>query len=433
MKYLALCLFATTSIFGQMETETTQDTEQTEKKEAIAQPQKSEAHECAPCNPCQPPAVCKPVPQPRCGTLQEPQPPIVCAYNAPAEIYIGMDEDCDFFGIASFIYWQPLQDHMAIGLTDNLTLLGVGPEANSIQGSFIEMDFDFKPGFQIGLGMNLAWDDWDGFLEYTRVHGSHFARSNGPLSSPSIFATWGHPFLMNGAIDSLGGVTGIGGQVFNTAKGHYRNHLDFLDIDLGRKYYVGKKLVFRSAFGARAAWILQSMHAKYVNNATTFRFDPSGDIFSLPSTLEVYQRSHSWAIGPRAGLTMDWNICWDFRFIGSVYGDILYTKYKIQDKSVLTPFTTEFHTAAGIPVFVITKDILRVLRSHLDFEMGIGWGAYVGTNDWHLDVIATYGFQVFFDQNMFHHFTSPTFVGSYELPEGNLYVQGLTLMARIDF
>jgi hypothetical protein len=136
---------------------------------------------------------------------------------------------------------------------------------------------------------------------------------------------------------------------------------------------------------------------------------------------------------------MDWDFCWGFRFIGSAYGDILYTKYKIQDKSVFLPTETITSLgsgkiyAKGVPSFIITKDTVRVIRGHLDFEMGIGWGAYFGTNDWHFDASATYGFQIFFDQNMFRHYDGGTIVGSYTMPNGDLFVQGLTISARVDF
>jgi hypothetical protein len=67
-------------------------------------------------------------------------------------------------------------------------------------------------------------------------------------------------------------------------------------------------------------------------------------------------------------------------------------------------------------------------------EMGFGWGRYFDNNNWHFDLSAAYDWQVFFNQNMLHSFSS-----SYEMiaknttVNGNLYVQGCTITARLDF
>lgn len=373
--------------------------------------------------PTQPP-VCKPTP--RCGPLQAPQQPTNCAYNAPAEINTGMQGDINFFAAGSFLYWQPSQDNMSVGLTsNNQVLVSTAPEV-SINGSFIDMNFKFKPGFKVGLGMNLQTDDWDGYAEYTRVHGQHSTSSNGVRALPSIFATWGHPFLLaptNGA-----------GNIFESVASTYNNRLDFVDAEMGRMYYVGKSLLFRPAWGARAAWILQNMSVHYANVGITSAIsDATGSISALPSALSVYQRTHSWAVGPRAGLNMDWVLGCGFRFFGSGYGDILYTKYNVKDKTVLLPRVNTGAFRIGNPVSVITHDKVGLVRAHLDFETGFGWGSYFDNNNWHIDLSASYGWQVFFAQNMFRQFQDDQVVGNNTMPHGDLYVQGLTATIRLDF
>lgn len=387
---------------------------------------------CAP-QQCVPrPPVCKPA---KCCTPQQPMQPTNCAYNAPAEINVGCVGDIDIETSVSFLYWQPSQDNMAVGFTSSapigLAAAQALPQA-SIQGSFIDMDFDFKPGFKVGLGMNLQMDDWDGYAEYTRVHGWHsvFSNGNGPVGGvPAIFSTFSHPYLNIGQ---------VGGMLFNTVFGSYRNNLDFVDAEMGRTYYVGKSLIFRSAFGARAAWMLQNVHVRYNNTTAAATVDASNLIVSLPSVLDVYQRAHSWGVGPRTGLMMDWMLGAGFRFFGSGYGDILYTKYKVQDKSVLMPRAaggggTGSTARVGVPVTVNGYEKVFGLRTHLDLEMGFGWGSYFSNKNWHFDLSFAYGWQVFFDQAMFRHFTSASEIGAYTNPNGNMYIQGLTLTARLDW
>jgi hypothetical protein len=399
MPWMVASLLAATSIFGQGQ------------NQGACVPQ-----QCVP----QPP-VCKPA---KCCVPQVPQAPTVCAYNAPNEINVGCQGDIDFFVTGSFLYWQPSQDNMDIALTNNNPMLGLaGTAFPTVQGSFVEMNFSYQPGFQVGLGLNLQVDDWDGYAEYTRVHGTHSTSTNGPLATPSVFATWGNSTLMDA----------VNGQVFNTASGHYRNNLDFVDAEMGRRYFVGKRLIFRSAWGARGAWILQNVHVNYNNSTLAASTDASGTLVSIPGEVNVYQRSHSWAVGPRAGLTMDWMLGSGFRFFGTGYGDILYTKYKLQDKTVAVNRVAANGVGVGVPVSVITYDKVGALRTHLDLEMGLGWGSYFDNNNWHFDLSASYGYQVFFDQNMFRHYENPIFVATNTVPNGNLYVQGLNVTARLDF
>ncbi|MDE3046910.1 MAG: hypothetical protein KGI83_01020, partial [Verrucomicrobiota bacterium] len=79
---------------------------------------------------------------------------------------------------------------------------------------------------------------------------------------------------------------------------------------------------------------------------------------------------------------------------------------------------------------------LGTLRSHMDLELGFGWGMYLDCNNWYIDLAAGYGFQVFYDQNMFRRYVeSGTGAASANslVPGGNLYVHGLTATATLDF
>jgi hypothetical protein len=86
-------------------------------------------------------------------------------------------------------------------------------------------------------------------------------------------------------------------------------------------------------------------------------------------------------------------------------------------------------------ITIVRQKDIDYLRTHLELELGFGWGSYFDNNNWHIDLSAGYALQVFFDQNMFRHFeTGNHRTTAYSsLPHGNLYVQGLTATARLDF
>ena len=122
-----------------------------------------------------------------------------------------------------------------------------------------------------------------------------------------------------------------------------------------------------------------------------------------------------------------------FRLYGNSAGDILYTRYTSLREN------DSQSTSAGVLLesFVTTQKNLGCLRTHLELEMGIGWGSYFDNNNWHVDLSAGYNFQVFFDQNAFRRFyqsgTGTTVDALSFLPNGNLYLQGLTATLKVDF
>jgi len=104
-----------------------------------------------PCpQPCPPTQIC-PDQDPCCPAW--PTPVLNAAYNYPARIQTRCP--WDFFAHASFIYWQPLQENMELGFVTDTT------STMFLDGRFVNMDFDYKPGFKVGVGMNFDHDNWD--------------------------------------------------------------------------------------------------------------------------------------------------------------------------------------------------------------------------------------------------------------------------------
>jgi hypothetical protein len=356
---------------------------------------------------------------------QAPMAPTNSAYVAPAGINIGKPGDIDFFIMSSFLYWQFQQDNLVVGLVQDSSSVTSVPNSY-LSNHFIEINPGFTPGFQVGLGMNLQRDNWEGLANYTRVHGSYSVSSNG--SDPegiTIYVTDRlqaiFPPEMGAAISSTSSTVT---PAYTSLSSTYRNHLDFIDGEMARTYYVGKALTLRTAMGLRSAWILQSLNSSY-----EVTVDPA-----TARELFVESQAHSWGFGPRFGALLDWGVGKGFSLLGSVYGDILYTWYRIQDKTAVNFFNPEYAAdRAGVDSNTFTTtDHPRALRSHIDMEMGVHWGTYLGNKNYHIDFSATYGFQVFFDQNMFRHWDGLLPAWS-TLPHGNLYVNGLTFNARFDF
>ncbi len=322
------------------------------------------------------------------------QAPLTAAYNAPARIDVRACWDLAIE--ASFIYWQPLQDNMEIGIN---TSSAADPRVLSgATNNTINFSSDYQPGFQVGLGMNLDWDNWDSFLEYTWFHNSQTTSSTG-TGFASIFPVQGDP------------VTDDAGQTNDTMSGKWTLKMDLADWQLARAHYVGTRLTYRPYFGIRAAWIREKYNLTGVNTG----------VVGTAATSTVHNSFTSWGVGPQVGFSTNYLIGYGFRCFGDVEADLLYTRYR-----------TSFRTT-GLTAVNVSQTGLYTIRPHTNMDFGFAWGSYFDNNNWHFDLLASYGFQVFWNQNMFRHFTDDAMPGNSNLPNGNLYVHGLNLTLRLDF
>lgn len=328
----------------------------------------------------------------------------------------------DVFATGSYIYWQAREENLDIGMRSNTPVpFAVPPTLDAASPSVakvIHPHFAYKSGFKVGLGVNFDYDHWDTFTEYTWFHGTTdtgISALTVPFSLGSgqvILASQGHPST---ATDDL---------FFASANQTWNLKMDFLDMSMARSYYSGTKLIFRPFVGARAAWIRQKEFISY-NGSSEQVSTPEGG----QSVQTVLNKTVSQGLGPRAGFETKWQVGYGFRLIGNGSADILYTRYNYTFKQQVTSIA-----GAGTPGqnVQIKENHNDFLRPHADFEMGFGWGSYFDNHNWFIDASATYGFQVFWDQNMFRNFTSVNFAHN-NVPNGNLYIHGLTGTLRVDF
>jgi hypothetical protein len=349
---------------------------------------------------------------------------LMAGYNAPASIELR--DQWDVYLSASYIYWQALEENIEIGLISQNNPEGTpAPTDTPFTTSYLNNmtltnpNFTYRPGFKFGIGIKLGWDGWDGFAEYTSFHGStgsgvtpltRNSNSTLPPNGQYLYPIQGEP---------------SSNSYYQDANQSWSLKMDFLDISMGRSYYSGTKLTMHPFFGARGAWIRQDLVTTYTgstNYSTT-----SGHLQA-----EFYNSSIAWGLGPRAGFESNWLLGYGVRLMGNGSADVLYTRYETRKNDQ----TANLSTVAGNPILenAAVAQTVDYLRTHADLEMGFGWASYFDNDNWHIDLSATYGFQIFWDQNMFRNFESYiNSPGKSFAPNGNLYIHGLTLNGRLDF
>jgi hypothetical protein len=326
---------------------------------------------------------------------------MVGAYNSSARIDVR--GSWDIFVTGSFIYYQVMQDGTDVGFDCT------NPTVDPIKTHLVKMDNEFKPGFKVALGMNFSHDNWDAFVEYTRLHGVHskVAKADHPRRMTSSWTV--------GAVGRTDFTYRVAdANSYSKISANWEPNIDIIDASLGRAYYVGTKLTFRPFASFRSGWIDQEYTQKlfaYTDGASMGKFSAKAD---------------SWLVGPRMGVNTNWLLGCGFRFFSDAAASLLYQRshVKLHDPTFVV---------GGGPNSLKAKD-----RDHNDvvpnlmLTMGFAWGSYFDHNNWNFDLIAGYTFEVFFKQNSMKYLRDDLGLTSGG-ESTNLIMHGLVVTARLDF
>lgn len=351
---------------------------------------------CDPCDTCCfSPCCCEP-----CDFVA-PCPPEDCAYNAP--YIIDVCSCFDVYVTGTFLWWKAYEENIELGATDSdTTLFGGLP----ISGNIVGMDFEYDPGFKVGLGFFFGCDNWDLNVEYTRFHTSINASATAPTGG-SIWAYWG----------STDVVAGNDGAVSVSASSTWKLEMDYVDFHLRREFWVGKEVTVKPFFGLRAAWVDQTYNATFVG------YNQDADGLS-----NMKNKADFNGVGISAGIDTNWFFCGGFRMFGNILATSLYADYDLS--------TTQEVLNAGVVLpaeAVSLKYSPDYLRSSTEFSIGLGWGDYFCCNDWYFDLTIGYDFNAYWNYNTFIQFINGDNAALTKNSLGNLYVHGLNVTARLHF
>lgn len=383
----------------------------------VAYAQNSGSSSCAPQGDCKPRALAPSAPKPCPPKPCKPCPPVCfergypdtkccipSAYNEPANFELS---PCpwNFWLDASFTYWTAYEE----GLDLAHTTATYASSATTQVVDFLFQHTKWEPGFKVGLGVDFGHDHWSGFAEYTWFR-SRTSTSVGLPTAPTgaTVPLW---VVENWALDS-------GGTNVSAIASTWRLRMDLLDVGLTRPYYQGTHLIVAPFAGVRGTWIRQNLKI----HPTPFSSDSV-----LNANAFLHNKSSAWAVGPRGGLQGKWHLGWGFRIEGDMAGSIAFTRYtKVAARADIMNYSTPQH-----PTTTKYTDY-NTIRFNNDMSVGLGWGDYFDCRNYHFDLLATYDFQIFWNQNMMRPLVDNQ-ADDVSFSAHNLYLQGLTVRAEFDF
>lgn len=310
-----------------------------------------------------------------------------------------------------FLWLRAIEDHLDYGWAGTQTGDGNnGPDF--VRAKAIEQDYEFDPGFRVGLGYNFDYDDWDLHAYYTW----HYTY---PKTSVS------RSFADSGFVLGLFARVPVGDNdnnnvmLFQNAKSSWQSQFNAWDLDLGRNYYVGNHLALHPVAGLKGALIRQHLNVRYTNGNNE-QTDNNGNVVGNISDVTTTGKSRYWGIGPKLGLFGSWELGAGFSINADVHGSLLYGEFT-------TRYTARYvdEINANDTFSLRVTDSLYRLRPMAYVNLGLEWGRCFW--DWmHFNLHIGWEAQYWWQQMEFITFRDDT-------PDGDLSLTGLNVGFRFDF
>ncbi len=313
----------------------------------------------------------------------------------------------DPFVTADFILWRASQEGMDYafnGVTDELA----APIRNADRGSMKHPDFSYQPGFKLGTGVKFCHDGWDLFAQYTwlQVDDAESSVRRDRDGDSDVYSN----------IATTSRHTTLGAFTAEKAKATWNLHLNVLDLELGRNFWISKWLTMRPFVGMKFDWTDQNFNVVYTNihGNPLVRADLAGDNWKMKMDQD------QWAAGLRAGLNTTWYMWKKWAIFGELALSGMLNDFDVTRKDRVHRANGQRFTHSHVD-----RDIHNV-TAILEWSLGLRYETAFHCDDYLFMVQAGWEQQVWFGQNQFVYFLNNN-------SNGNLSFQGLTVKAGFYF
>lgn len=293
--------------------------------------------------------------------------------------------------IGDFLYWFAKESQ----LNFSYRAKGTPGQFPLSDVQIIAFNTEWNFGFRVGLGYRLPHDSWEARAYVTQYRTTNHLRQNTHASA-----------FIQPNFETM---------TFSQNQGNWHLKYTLLDLELGRSFYISRALAISPFFGARAAWINQTLHMK-------FSQPPSPE----PLSLHLEGKNNYDAGGLRLGTDLNFYLSKYIFLFSEASLSLLYGRFDIE---------TELEQDFGMQDIDLfsAKRKPHQMSLECDLRGGIKGTIPLYRKEAYLTLGLTYDIAFWTAQNQFFDlFTTPhaIMVGA---KEGDLTLQGLTLSTRLDF
>jgi hypothetical protein len=312
------------------------------------------------------------------------------------------DKSWDTFITGNYIYWTWSSSALQVGtIITEVTDTSVN---TSTSDTAIFNTPGYTSGYQMGMGVKMkGMDNWSSYSKYTWYKSTNYQNFTGTTANPLVLASNSFRADEILSVDHLEGTITTKGQLgFQAA-----------DSVLQRPFTFGKKLIGNIYAGLRGMWISQNnaySSSELIDNTTDQ---------TMTDVLSKYDQT-SWSLGPKLGFDSSWLLGYGIKVLGNIAQSALYTSFNTGGSFDYTRSngTTSSLKTSGLHNYGIVTPVTESF-------LGLAWGTYMCSDNFHIDLSVGYDFNVYWNYNMVLSANSQT--------EGNLYIQGMNMQLRLDF
>lgn len=316
----------------------------------------------------------------------------------------------NLFAIGEFLYWKPQMHGLAYAqegagngtATQNGGAFPISGGSINFNGNFLRVHPNWDPGFRVGLGYNIPYDDWVIYLNWTRFYTD--AKDSKDLLPTTGLTLWAHADQSDN-------------DFANFASARWKFHLNTLDLILGRPSWVGNCFSLFPYLGLQGAWLKQNFKIHY-----DLYVDPANVLIDS-RTMDIEAKSNFKGIGIEMGLDPQFTFNHGFSIDGKAALAVLYGHFNCDFVDI----------ANGVFIIGNSRDHFHNGVTHLRLALGPRWDGSFACDRVHFSIYALWEENFWFGVNRMNHWMHQLHEGIMDQEEGSLIIQGLTLGAGIDF
>jgi len=311
-----------------------------------------------------------------------------------------VENGADVFISADFIYWSVRED----GLNFATSGYANSPTTTLTKGQVVNPDFSWHPGFKVGIGLTMAHDDWDLFLEYTWLNSpsSTDSLTSNTTTNSTMQSTW--IYQVNDVLNRI-----------TLARGDWSDNMNVGDLTLGRNLFISHYLSLRPHVGLKAGWHDQKYNVAYQEVLGT------GNI----TETRLRFRNQSFGIGLLFGMDSAYFFDKNWSLFGDFAATALASHFDVDQKATDFELNNTVKVGADRVVYNYNNKI-DTITPVIEWAMGVRWDYWFNEDSYHVGLQLGWEQQWWYGMNRFHNM----FQGD---DRGNLVMQGVTFKLRFDF
>lgn len=374
-------------------------------------------------NNCCPADCCKPC------CVPKPKKCIDCECYTPHFYELQCDWGVSFD--IEFLYWYAREGDLSYALKGiAVNQIPTTPGLSVISARSIKhLQSKWDPGFRVGLGWNSDCDGWDWYLTWTYYHNKKHSSTSVPdfaIGGNTTLASVGQEVLVDPWINPAVSETPI---IFNSVSAKWRLNMNYIDLELGRKYWLSRCFTMRPYTALRGAWTKLSFRNTATRSST---LTPAINRFR-----DRFTNRH-WGVGFLVGIQPEWYFCRNFVLYTNFDAALIWGKARNRKHENYTTID-----AVGFDYHNHLSNNFSKMISILDLAIGLRWDELWCCDRYRTALDVGWEHHTWFDMNNRVKLNSPysnsdiivTQRGfqSYTEEYGNLMFGGLVIRLRFDF